>query len=94
MIDRILCLTTGLKNHLIELGFALPPSMSMKNNKILQVNLDFQHMSEVLTNKKYANLFQNAEVVFTALTSDHFHIQNLQDLLNNSEIICSYVMAY
>ena len=94
MIDRILFLTARLKDHLIQLGVALPPAVSLHNNKILQLNTDFQHMSQVLANKKHDHLFQNAAVVFTALTSDYVHIQNLEDLLRTTEAICQYVVSY
>ena len=94
MIDRLIVLTGKIQQHLIQLGFDLPPVVDMHNNKLKQINMSFMQMSEVVANRKSTLLFTNASYVFTAIMAEHAYITNLKDLLTLTERIYSYVSSY
>lgn len=94
MIDTIIDLTICTKQHLIRLGFGLPPVMHMHNNKVKQLDMDIRQMTEVIANEKKDTLFENASCLFIALTSEYANVQNLTDLLQTSERLHDYVCSY
>lgn len=94
MIDQIVCITMGLKQSLITLGYALPPTMWMHNNKLRQIDMDFRQMSDIMLNRKSEYLFENASNVFTALTSEYSQVTNLSELLREGERVFDYVASY
>lgn len=94
MLDRLILLTGKIQQHLIQLGFDLPPVVDIHNNKLKQINMSFMQMAEVVASRKSPLLFTNAAYLFTAIMTEHTYITNLHDLLTLTERIHSYVSSY
>ena len=94
MIDRLLFLTTHIKEMLITMGCELPPATAMFNNKMKQLNLDFCQMAQVLTGEHFPTLYDNASHLFTFIMTEQYNTRNLHQLLQDSERVHAYITHY
>jgi hypothetical protein len=94
MLDELVFYTAATKQHLIEMGIALPPVLQMHNNKVHQIAMDFKHMATTLTDSASNSLYDNINAVGFECTREHFDVHNLQDALHATRHIYQYVRAY
>ena len=94
MIDELVFYAAATKQHLIELGIALPPVLQMHNNKVHQIAMDFKHMATTLTQCTSDSLYDNINAVGYECTREYFDVHNLQDALHVTRHIYQYIRTY
>jgi hypothetical protein len=94
MLDELLSETYTLKMRLIELGIVLSPPGCVHNNKLKQLQYDFQEIAVHCGYKKDAPLFEHAAFIYQFIIPMYFQINNLKDLKICSSNVHSYMSHY
>ena len=94
MIDAIEQQTSQLKMLLIGLGFALAPPVQLHQNKIKQINQEFQDISRILVGTYTNNLFDNVRHVAGTITAEYCAVLSLRDVLVQTQKMNRYILHY